>query len=74
MKFKINISGMHCSGCVNLIKMTLEDEGFTNVTVSLDQQIAEFETNKEKDIVESKLSKAFEPFNQYKYSDLQVVE
>lgn len=64
---------MHCTGCLNLIKMTLEDEGFASVVISLDQHIAEFEANEEKSIVESKLSKAFEPFNQYKYSNLEII-
>ncbi len=26
MKYQIEITGMHCTGCSNLIKMTLEDE------------------------------------------------
>ena len=31
MKYQIEITGMHCTGCSNLIKMTLEDEELANV-------------------------------------------
>lgn len=72
MKYQINIEGMHCTGCVSLIKMTLEDD-FTNVEVNLKEGKAEFESILEITDVESKLSKAFEEFNQYKYSSLQAI-
>ncbi len=69
MKYQINIEGMHCTGCVGLIKMTLEDD-FTNVEVNLKEGKAEFESDLEQNEVESKLVKAFKEFNQYKFGNL----
>jgi copper chaperone CopZ len=33
MKIKFKIQGIHCMGCVNLIKLTMEEHGFTDVDI-----------------------------------------
>jgi copper chaperone CopZ len=45
MKYQIEIKGMHCTGCSSLIKMTLEDEGLTNVNVDIKTNTATFESS-----------------------------
>jgi copper chaperone CopZ len=74
MKYQINISGMHCTGCVNLIKMSLEDAGFDNVEVDLNKHIAVFESSREKPEVERLLGITFKELNDYKFSSLKITE
>jgi len=33
MKIKFKIQGIHCMGCVNLIKLTMEEHGFTDIEI-----------------------------------------
>ena len=33
MEIKFKIKGMHCSGCANLIMLTLEDLGFSEIII-----------------------------------------
>ena len=33
MKIKFKIQGIHYAGCVNLIKLTMEEHGFTDVDI-----------------------------------------
>ncbi|MBM3700382.1 MAG: hypothetical protein FJW68_05640 [Actinobacteria bacterium] len=35
MKIKFKIQGIHCKGCLNLIKLTLEEYGFTDVDIDI---------------------------------------
>ncbi len=43
MKYRILISGMECEGCVKTVKKTIESFGGRNVTVSLEEKLAEFD-------------------------------
>ncbi len=72
MKYQIDITGMHCTGCAALIKMTLEDD-FRNVEVNLIENKAEFESDLLSEGVELKLTKSFESFSKYKYFNLQTI-
>jgi copper chaperone CopZ len=33
MKIKFKIQGIHCKGCVNIIKLTMEEHGFTDIDI-----------------------------------------
>jgi|GEM_PF-1670354 copper chaperone CopZ len=33
MDIKFKIRGMHCKGCANLIMLTMEDHGFSNIKI-----------------------------------------
>lgn len=71
MKYTINIQGMHCSGCKNLIKISLEDLNYTNVKVDLENNSGEFSSEKNLQIVENELTDIFKKdLHDYSYSNL----
>lgn len=73
MKYQINISGMHCSGCKNLITMSLEDIGLEEVAVDSEENVATFVTAKNTEEVEKDLQEVFKELTDYKYSNLNLI-
>jgi copper chaperone CopZ len=74
MKYQIAITGMHCTGCSNLIKMTLEDEELANVNVNVNTNSATFESSlNEASKVKAILDKAFGDLPGYSYTNIQTV-
>ncbi len=74
MKYQIEISGMHCTGCSNLIKMALEDEGLTDVNVDIKTNISVFESIlNDKSQVKKVLDKVFADLQGYSYSDIKTI-
>ena len=73
MTYQIIVPKIHCSGCVNLIKISLE-EVFSNVEVDQETKIAEFQTDKDLDTTKQILEQTFEELRQsgYEYSDLKL--
>ena len=73
MKYQIEITGMHCTGCSNLIKMTLEDEGLTNANVDIKTNSATFESSlNETSKVKEILDKVFADLSGYSYANIQI--
>lgn len=72
MQYSIFIPQIHCSGCVNLIKMSLEEK-FTNVSVDEVAKVAIFESKDNELETKSILDQLFEdqlsPAG-YQYSNL----
>ena len=74
MKYQIEITGMHCTGCSNLIKMTLEDEGLANANVDIKTNVATFESSlNETSKVGVVLDKVFADLSGYSYANIQIV-
>lgn len=73
MNYKINIEGMHCSGCENLIKMSLEEVNFGDVKVSMKDKSATFNSEQDLAAVKESLDTIFSAFEKYKYSNLVLV-
>ena len=74
MKYQIEITGMHCAGCSNLIKMTLEDEGFTNANVDVKTNSATFDSSlNETSKIKVVLDKVFADLPGYSYVNIQIV-
>jgi copper chaperone CopZ len=74
MKYQIEITGMHCTGCSNLIKMTLEDEGLANANVDVNTNSATFESSlNETSKVKEVLDKVFADLPGYSYENIQIV-
>ena len=74
MKYQIEIKGMHCTGCSNLIKMTLEDEELANVNVDINTSSATFESSlNEAPKVKAVLDKVFTDLPEYSYTNIQTV-
>jgi copper chaperone CopZ len=73
MTYKINIEGMHCSGCENLIKMSLEEVNFGDIEVSMKSKSAKFSSHQELPTVKESLDNIFSAFDDYKYSNLVLV-
>lgn len=71
MIYQITIPKIHCSGCVNLIKMSLE-EIFNTVSVDQYSKIAEFQSDESIEMVKESLNKLFEELREsgYEYSNL----
>lgn len=74
MKYKIEIKGMHCSGCQNLIAMSLEDAGFSDVQVDQEKNIGDFSSDKSESEVKETLDKAFAELaaSNYSYTNLTL--
>jgi copper chaperone CopZ len=73
MQYSINIQGIHCTGCVNLIKMSLEEVGLEEVQVNQENNFAEFKSSKSEDEINQLLDKAFkEDLQSYQYSNLNI--
>jgi hypothetical protein len=74
MKYKIEITGMHCTGCSSLIKMTLEDEEFDNVNVDINTNSATFESSlNEVSKVKAVLDQVFADLPGYSYTNIQIL-
>jgi len=74
IKYQIEITGMHCTGCSNLIKMTLEDEGLVEVNVDVKTKSATFNTSfNETSKVKEVLDKVFADLPGYSYGNIQIV-
>jgi copper chaperone CopZ len=73
MKYQIDISGMHCSGCKNLITMSLEDIGFKDVIVDPEKNTAQFISSKNTDDVEKDLQEVFKELTDYRYSNINII-
>lgn len=74
MNYQIKVPKIHCSGCVNLIKISLEDT-FENVNVDQESKIAEFTSEKQIDEVKNNLDRIFDELKQlgYEYTDLKLI-
>lgn len=73
MNYKIDIEGMHCSGCETLIKMSLEEASFGDITVSMKDKSAIFSSQQNLSAVKESLDNIFSAFDKYKYSKLVLV-
>jgi len=73
MKYQIDISGMHCSGCKNLITISLEDIGFKDVVVDSEKNTAQFISSKKIEDVEQDLQEVFKELTDYKYSNINLI-
>jgi copper chaperone CopZ len=70
----IDIKGMHCSGCSNLIKMTLEDEGLTDVDVDIKTNTAVFKSSIDKLAeADSLVGKIFKDLPGYSYENIRII-
>jgi copper chaperone CopZ len=74
VKYQIAITGMHCTGCSSLIKMSLEDEGLLNANVDVNTNSATFESSfNEASKVKAILDKVFTDLPGYSYTNIQIV-
>jgi copper chaperone CopZ len=68
--YTIQIKGMHCNGCKNLITMSLVDEGMTNVFVDEKGGTASFDADSTHDQIAATLDRVFQDLKEYSYSSL----
>ncbi len=73
MKYQIDLHGVHCHGCINLIKMTLEDLALQNVNlfdVDLVKKFgcAEFNSELDEKTLTNKLNSAFSEIKDHGYT------
>ena len=61
---------MHCTGCKNLITMSLEDEGMTNVHVDEKAGRATFTSDRDATALSVTLDRIFSELKEYSYSVL----
>ena len=74
MKYQIEITGMHCMGCSNLIKMSLEEEGFSDSDVDIKTNLASFESSlHDKEEVKEVLDRIFSGLSGYFYKNIKVI-
>jgi len=73
MKYQIEIKGMHCRGCLNLIKISLEELPQTDA-VAVQEGKAEFASDLEPVNVKERLDQIFTELPGYSYSNLKGAE
>jgi copper chaperone CopZ len=74
MEYQIEISGMHCTGCSSLIKMSLEDAGLTDVNVDIKTNSAIFDSSLEDESkIKEVLDKVFADLQGYSYTNIQII-
>lgn len=73
MKYKIIIQGMHCNGCKSLLTMLLEERGFTDVLIDIDENSGRFVSNEDETKIKELLDAAFKESENYSYKELSVV-
>ena len=74
MKYQVEITGMHCTGCSSLIKMSLEDEGISSSIVDIKTNLATFEGSfSEVSKVKEVLDKVFADLPGYSFTNIQII-
>ncbi|PJA13869.1 hypothetical protein COX64_02670 [Candidatus Dojkabacteria bacterium CG_4_10_14_0_2_um_filter_Dojkabacteria_WS6_41_15] len=71
MKYQMKVTGMHCQGCSNLIKMSLEDANIITVLIDVKTGTAQFESDQDKPHVEKILSDVFTDLGTYRFSNVE---
>lgn len=74
MKYSFTINGMHCQGCVSLIKMTLEDAGFKEVSINLASRTGSIVSKNNLELLNTKLKESFKEIPAYTYSNLTLLQ
>ncbi|MBN1299518.1 MAG: hypothetical protein JW997_07520 [Actinobacteria bacterium] len=75
MKIKFKITGMHCQGCANLIKLNMEEYGFTDINTDIASGNTTAVTER-KNIGDAKsdLESAFAEMPDYTFSDIDKAD
>lgn len=73
MNYIIDIKGMHCPSCSTLIKMSLEDAQFSDVTVNQTDNYATFSSEESIENVEKILATIFTELPDYTYLNLRKI-
>lgn len=73
MNYQIDITGMHCTGCVGLIQLSLEDVGLSDVIADLDHNTVRFTTELDQGRLVELLNRAFTELPNYRFSNLQII-
>lgn len=74
MKYQIDITGMHCKGCVGLIQISLEELGLNSIKVDLKHEHATFVTDRSQSELVKQLEQSFSELSNYSFSNLQVID
>jgi copper chaperone CopZ len=69
----MNVEGMHCQGCKNLITMSLEDEGLKVISLDFETGVTIFESEIEQMALKKVLENVFSQFESYSYSNLTQI-
>lgn len=70
MKYQIEVKGMHCQGCKNLITMSLEEEELKVVSLDFKTGVTIFESEIKQSEIEEILVNIFSQFDNYSYTNL----
>ncbi|MBM3707932.1 MAG: cation transporter [Actinobacteria bacterium] len=72
MKYKTELTGLHCAGCSNLVKMSFEEEGLENVNVDIGTNTAVFDIDLASlSEVDGLLKKIFKDLPGYGYKNIK---
>ena len=74
MKYEIQIKGMHCKGCQNLIKMSLEELELLEVDVDLIRNTGIFKSDKSSEELDKVIEEMFQKdLVDYKFISLKKI-
>lgn len=75
MKIEFKIQGIHCMGCVNLIKLTLEEYGFKDVEIDRAGATGVVQTDEHTfDEAKKDINSAFAEMEEYSVNDIKQIE
>jgi len=72
-KYELKINGMHCNACKILVTEELEENGFQNIEVNLNEGLVVFSDTDGLIEVENKVKNVFIGLDQYKVVDIKLI-
>lgn len=72
--YEIKIKGMHCSGCKNLISLNLEEKGFLDISVNLENNTGKFSSDKSFEETQRIAQKAIKESGHYSLELIQLIQ
>lgn len=70
-KFQVSVTGIHCSGCENLIKLSFEDAGLLSPSIEKAQTIS-FQSDLDENELQQKLKLISEDLSNYSFTNLKT--
>ncbi len=68
MKYTVDIQGMHCSGCSNLVAMSLKEQNLKAVRVDLATHSAAFESDETTPQVQARIDSVAAELGDYTFA------
>lgn len=72
MTYTMEIEGMHCGSCSKMIKMEMEDRGFTSIQIDMLGKTARFESSEAPDSAQQAVKIMEQELGKYRFINLKT--